>query len=138
MYAAAGACKLINSGWEWALSDSFRRLLLRHHFTHHPPTHIGVWIADHPSLCKALAFMALCTELSAPLALLGRWLAAVILPGLFLLQVSIWLLLGVKFSPMLPLFLSLLPWNAVLCALDRAKAWLAALLAARRTPMAWR
>jgi hypothetical protein len=123
MYASAGCSKLIHSGWDWALSESFQRLLLRHHFTHKPPTQLGVWIASMPALCKALALGALLTELSAPLALLGRWPFRVILPALFLLQVSIWCVLGVKFTPMLPLFECLLPWNAFVMLLDRGVAF---------------
>jgi hypothetical protein len=132
MYAAAGTSKLMKSGWQWALSDSFRNLLLRHHFTHHPPTQIGVWIARSPGLCRALALGALLTELASPLALFGRWFGALLLGALFLLQVSIWLVIGVRFSPMLPLFACLLPWHEAVLALDRARAWLSTLLAARR------
>jgi hypothetical protein len=123
MYAAAGASKLINSGWDWALSDSFRWLLLRHHFTHRPPTQIGVWIAETPLLCNALALAALLTELAAPLALLSKWLHRLLLPALFALQVGIWLTLGVRFSAMLPLFLCVLPWNHAVQWLDAAKLW---------------
>lgn len=132
MYGAAGASKLLNSGWDWALSDSFRLLLLRHHFTHSPPTQIGVWIAESPQLCKALALAALLIELSAPLALLSKWLHRLLLPALFALQVGIWLLLGVKFSAMLPLFLCVLPWGYAVSLFDLAKGWLSARLRRER------
>jgi hypothetical protein len=132
MYGAAGASKLLNSGWDWALSDSFRLLLLRHHFTHQPPTQIGVWIAELPALCKALALAALLIELSAPLALLSTWLHRLLLPALFALQVGIWLLLGVKFSAMLPLFLCMLPWGYAVSCLDLAKSGLRARLRRER------
>lgn len=123
MYAAAGCSKLMNSGWDWAFSDSFQRLLLRHHFTHRPPTKLGVWLADHAALCQALALGALLIELGAPLALFGRWLHRVFISALFTLQVSIYVLLGVRFSSMLPLFMCLLPWNGLLAWFDRATAW---------------
>lgn len=126
MYAAAGASKLINSGWDWAFSSSFRWLLLRHHFTHHPPTRLGVWIADYPALCQALAFSALCIELAAPLALFGKWPHRVFIFSLFMLQVNIWLLLGVRFSAMLPLFACLLPWHQALVAGDACWRWVRA------------
>jgi hypothetical protein len=119
MYGAAGASKLIHSGWDWALSDSFRWLLLRHHFTHHPPTQIGVWLADFPLVCRGLALAALVAELCAPLALLGKWTYRLLIPAVFALQVSIWLLLGVRFASMLPLFLCLLPWGTGLSWCDR-------------------
>lgn len=125
MYGAAATSKLMNSGLAWATSDSFRLLLLRHHFTHRPPTQIGVWLANSPQLCHVLAFGALAVELSSPLALLGKWPARLILPALFGLQLGIWLLLGVKFAPLLPLFMCLLPWHYVLMVLDASKVWLA-------------
>jgi hypothetical protein len=118
MYCAAGISKLRTAGWEWALSDSFRWLLLRHHFTHHPPTQLGVWIADYPALCRALAAGSMGLELAAPLALLGKWPYRVIIPGLGLLQFGIWLTLGVSFRPMLPVFYCLLPWPQAVQLLD--------------------
>jgi hypothetical protein len=124
MYGAAGLRKLLRSGLRWALGDSFRLLLLRHHFTHSPPTRLGVWIAGSP-WCKALAVSALSLETFAPLALLSRQLYRVIVPGLFVLQVSIWLTLGVYFRPMLPLFVCLLPWAEALVWLDGVKRWFA-------------
>jgi hypothetical protein len=118
MYASAGISKLKASGWDWALSDSFQRLLLRHHFTHHPPTDIGLWVAEMPLLCNALALLALSTELAAPLALIGRWPFALLIGALFAMQCSIALLMGVAFTAMLPLFLCLLPWPVLLSRLD--------------------
>lgn len=120
MYGAAGVAKLSAAGWDWALSDSMRLLLLRHHFTHSPPTNVGVWIADFPRLCQALALGALVLELAAPLALFGKGLRRVVLPGLALLQLSIWLLMGVFFENMIPVFLCLLPWTPLLGKWDAA------------------
>jgi uncharacterized membrane protein YphA (DoxX/SURF4 family) len=119
MYGAAGASKLLHSGWAWALSDSFRWLLLRHHFTHHPPTQLGVWLANDPALCHALALGALLTELLCPLSLLSRTFSRVLIPALFVLQGSIWLVLGVHFRAMFPVFYCLLPWPALLLLLER-------------------
>lgn len=126
MYGAAGVAKLTASGWDWALSDSMRLLLLRHHFTHSPPTNLGVWIADFPLLCQVLALSALVLELAAPLALFGKWLRRIVLPGLALLQLSIWLLMGVFFENMIPVFLCLLPWTPLLAKWDAAIARLGA------------
>jgi uncharacterized membrane protein YphA (DoxX/SURF4 family) len=120
MYGAAGASKLLHSGWAWALSDSFRWLLLRHHFTHHPPTQLGVWIANYPMLCHGFALGALLTELLCPLSLLSRSFSRVLIPALFVLQGTIWLVLGVHFRAMFPVFYCLLPWPALLVLLERA------------------
>lgn len=122
MYTAAGASKLMHSGWDWALSGAFQRLLLRHHFTHQPPTELGVWLASMPLLCNALALGALLTELLAPLALLGRLPFGLLVSALFAMQTSIWLMLGVKFTPMIPMFLCLLPWALLLARFDQLRA----------------
>jgi hypothetical protein len=111
MYGAAGLTKLLTSGWAWAFGESLQRRLLAHHFTHDPPTRLGVWLADYPTLCEGLAAAAMALELAAPLALLHRYAYRSILPGLALLQLFIWLCLGVVFKEMIPVFLCLLPWE---------------------------
>jgi hypothetical protein len=124
MYCAAGCSKLLRTGWDWALSDSFQRQLLRHHFSHDPPTQIGIWLADFPGLCQAAALGALLVELSCPLALLGKWPYRILMPALGLLQLGIWLLMGVYFGHMAALFACLLPWHEALPWVDRASLWI--------------
>jgi uncharacterized membrane protein YphA (DoxX/SURF4 family) len=119
MYMAAGLSKLWRTGLEWSDVDRFARLLLRHHFTHDPPTRLGVTIADHPLLCAAFAKGALLLELSAPLSLLGRVPRALILWSLGLLQLGIWIVMGVGFAQMVPLFACLLPWQQLVRLVDR-------------------
>ena len=111
MYCSAGISKLRVSGWSWALSDNFERLLLRHHFTHSPPTTWGVEIASHGHLTQGLALSALLIELLCPLALFSKWAFRFFVPALLGLQIGIYLLIGVAFRPMLPLFLCLAPWG---------------------------
>lgn len=113
MYCSAGISKVRNAGLDWALSDNFQNLLLRHHFTHDPPTNIGVWLAEYPDLCQALALGALGVELVAPLLLLGGAWLAVIGGSLMALQLGIYVMLGVLFKAMLPLFLTFLPWSRI-------------------------
>lgn len=111
MYCSAGISKLLRTGWEWALGDNFQRLLLRHHFTHSPPTELGVWLAESAMLAQAMALGALLLELLCPLLLLGgRW-TFVFGGGLIALQGGIYLTLGVPFQPMVPVFLTLVPWE---------------------------
>jgi Vitamin K-dependent gamma-carboxylase len=121
MYTAAGLSKLWRTGMDWAEGERFARLLLRHHFTHSPPTDLGVVLASHPLLCKVFAAGALVLELAAPLSLVARLPRAIILTSLGLLQLSIWLLMGVGFVQMIPLFLCVLPWQWLLRQLDRLR-----------------
>jgi hypothetical protein len=111
MYCSAGISKLRVSGWSWALSDSFERLLLRHHFSHSPPTTWGVEVARHGYLTQGLALSALLIELLCPLALFSKWAFRFFIPALLGLQVGIYLLIGVSFRPMLPVFACLAPWE---------------------------
>lgn len=129
MYGAAGLSKLIHSGLGWALSDNLRNLLLWHHFITKPPTMLGVFLADYPTLCRALAFGALWLEVTGPLALFNRTYYRLVIPGLASLQLMIWVTLGVMFKEMILVFACLLPWDTWLTHADR---WVASALAAWR------
>jgi hypothetical protein len=111
MYCSAGISKLRVGGWSWALSDSFERLLLRHHFTHSPPTTWGVEVARHAYVTQGLALSSLLIELLCPLALFSKWAYRLFIPALMGLQLGIYLLIGVSFRPMVPVFLCLAPWE---------------------------
>lgn len=111
MYCAAGVSKLVHSGWEWALSDNFRNLLLSHHYTRQPITEWGVWIAQNSTLSRGVAVFALLLELLCPLLLLGGVYTFIFGGGLMALQFGIFLMLGVRFDTMVPVFLTLVPWT---------------------------
>ena len=113
MYGAAGWSKFDRHGWQWGLSDNLRNLWLSHQFTKNPPTRIGVWLAEYPTVYKGMGLSSLMLELCAPLALLHRWLRALIVPGLMALQLGIYLTMGVVFRAMIPVFLCLLPWQTI-------------------------
>jgi hypothetical protein len=118
-YGAAGLSKLKRSGLEWGLGGSLRWRLLSHQFTHSPPTKVGVWIARSPLLCQVLGTAALLLEVSGPLSQLHRWAYRVIIPSLAFLQLSIWLMMGVFFRPMIPVFACLLPWHELIVYVER-------------------
>jgi hypothetical protein len=121
MYGAAGLSKLRVSGFEWGLGDNMRLLLLGHHFTRDPLTHFGVWLADFPLVCSVLGFSAHLLELSGPLAMVHRWAYRLIIPGLALLQLGIWVLLGILFREVMLIFMCLLPWDWVIRHGDAAR-----------------
>jgi hypothetical protein len=113
MYWSAGVSKLVHTGWGWALSDNFQLLLLRHHVTHSPPTQLGITLAQYPAVSQAMALFALLTELLCPLALLGGGWALLMGAMLCGLQVGIYVLLGVLFKPMAPVFAAFVPWRSL-------------------------
>jgi hypothetical protein len=118
MYGAAGFSKLYITGWDWALSDSFRQTLLQGQFDAKPPTQIGVWLAEHPDLCQALALGALLGEATAWIGLTNRYLYWVCASLVVLLQFGIWVLMGVTFGELPTMFAFFLPWNFLIRKLD--------------------
>jgi hypothetical protein len=118
MYGAAGMSKLYLTGWEWALSDSFRQTLLQGQFDAKPPTQVGVWLADHPDLCQAAALGALVVEATSWIGLVNRYLYWVWAAFVVLLQFGIWFLMGVVFGELPTMFAFFLPWNFLIQKLD--------------------
>lgn len=111
MYCAAGISKLQHTGWEWAWSDNLKNLLLSHQYTRQPPTQLGFWLAQLPQLSRWFAVGSLVLELACPLLLLGGWFTLVFGGGLVALQLGIYLMLGVMFDSMVPVFLTFVPWT---------------------------
>lgn len=111
MYCAAGISKLVHTGWGWAWSDNFRNLLIAHHYTRTPPTELSIWLAQFPVLCRWAAVGALVLELVCPLLLLGGWFTLFFGGGLIALQFGIFLMLGVSFDSMTPVFMTFVPWT---------------------------
>jgi hypothetical protein len=80
-YLLAGIAKLRLSGLSWASSDLLRNYIaydnLRKLMLADTYSPIGAWLVGYPALFPPLAFASLAMELLAPLALLGRRVAAV-------------------------------------------------------------
>lgn len=124
MYFAAGVSKLLASGPDWVLSDNLSLTLTRMHYSHQPPTRLGLAVAREPAVAQTLAAAAVSLELLSPLAFVHRRAFYAVGVGLFCMQAGIWLLMGVAFRMALGLFvLFWLPWGAWL---DRALARAAA------------
>ncbi len=121
VYFAAGLAKLRIAGVQWVFSDSFRNILLEHHYTTHPPFDWGLAIAEHAWLCRILALGALLTEILSPLALFSARARAAFVPALFSMQLGIGLVLGVGFSSFLPIVAFWIPWDAGRSWLDRRR-----------------
>ena len=113
IYGAAGIAKVTASGLAWIAPSAFRNLLLYHHYTHEPTVDWGLYVAEMPWLCTAMAAMTMLVETSAPLALFHRRLAATIIPLFAAMQLGIYLGLGVTFRPFLLLLPFWIPWDAL-------------------------
>lgn len=112
-FAGAGLSKLRVSGLSWAWSDNMRNTLLAHHYDHRPPTDIGLWLASHESLTRLLAAGSLALELGSISALFSRWTRAIVVASIALMQVGIWLLMGVLFLGYASVYPVLIPWSAL-------------------------
>lgn len=110
VYFAAGIAKLRISGIDWAWNEGGRLRLIAHAYTHNPPTGIGLWLAEAGPAHQIMGTLALGLELLSPLALVWRPARLVVVPGLFLLQLGIWLTLGVFFDGFFALFAMCVPW----------------------------
>jgi len=114
VFFASAVCKLRNSGLAWVTSDHLLNTLLRNHYTgHHPPTGLGLWLAQFPLLCHLVAALSLWSEFSAPLALYIRWYRWLVVPSLLGMQIGIYLTMGVAFEGFWVCYLFWGDWNWV-------------------------
>jgi hypothetical protein len=116
-FFAAGYAKLRHAGLDWALSENMRRTLLARYYVGRPPTGLGLALADQRWACVGLGLGTLLVETLAPLALVSRAARAVIVPGLAVMQMAIWLVLGIRFAEFIPCYIFWIPWSAALRAL---------------------
>jgi predicted DCC family thiol-disulfide oxidoreductase YuxK len=114
VFFAAGYAKLKTTGFAaWALSDNMAYTLLQHKYKGDPPTDWGVWIAQHPLLCRALAAGTIVLEIAFPLALVSKWARRALVPGMFLAQLGIGLTMGVWFTQFMFIYLFWIPFDAI-------------------------
>ena len=113
VFFGAGVSKIRHSGLEWIASNNMALILVRHHYTHHPLTSWGLWLAQYRWVSSLLAGWTVVTEVGMPLALFSRRMRLILLPSVFLMQFGIWILMGVSFRPFLACYLFWIPWDRV-------------------------
>ncbi len=111
-FFCAGCSKLRIGGLEWITSDHFSHLMIEHLTpANHPPLEsLTRWLAQQTLLCKFIAASVVIGQLSAPLALINKWFARIIVPALLLMQISIGLLLNVYFVSFIAMYIFWIPW----------------------------
>lgn len=107
LFLGAGVSKLRHSGLAWIFSDNMQILLLRHRAP------LGEFVAQWGWIPVTMAFITVLFEVAAPLALFSRRARAVLIPGLFSMQIGIALLMHVTFTQFILLYLFWVPWVAV-------------------------
>lgn len=113
VFFGAGVSKLRHSGLEWVLPENMVYTLIRHHYSHNPPTSLGLYLAESRWFCFMMAIGTIATEVAAPLALFSRRLRIFLVLSLLLMQLGIWILLGVLFLPFFVCYPLWIPWDRV-------------------------
>lgn len=107
VFFGAGVSKLRQSGLEWIFSDNVRLLLLERRRP------LGLWVARHSWLCRLIAGATVVGELCAPLAVVNRLARAILIPGLFVMQIGIYVMMGTGFKEFMVVYLFWVPWDRV-------------------------
>jgi len=110
VFFGAGVSKLRRSGLPSIFSENMRYVLLSHHYSHRPPTSWGLYVAQIGWAPKVLGLLTILFEAGAPLALLGRTLRWIFIPGLLMMQIGIHLLTG-AFEAYWYLYVFWVPWD---------------------------
>ncbi len=120
VFLAAGIAKLRASGLGWITSDHLQNTLLSCYYVGSaPPTRLGLWVAQFPWLCHALAGLTIVIELTAPLALFSRRYRWLVIPSLFGMQLGIYLVMGISFWQYLILYFVWIEWNELAAWIGR-------------------
>ena len=113
VFFSAGYSKVTMSGVAWVTSDHMTTVLLKEQYNNDPLVAWGAWIARHPPLPNLFAASALALELGYPLALFSRRARLAFVPGMFLAQLGIRVLMGPAFWPFLICNAFWVPWDYV-------------------------
>ncbi len=117
IFLGAGVSKLRHSGFDWIVSDNLAIMLLQHVYQPvaqaDPLVSWSFAVARARWLCQLLAGATIVLEVGYPLALISRRARWVIVPGAFLMQVGIRLLMGPTFHQFLICNLFWVPWDGV-------------------------
>ena len=114
VFFAAGMAKLRHSGLAWILSDNMANLLVLHHHTGHTPAvDWGLLLAQSHWGSRLMAAFGMGVEILAPLSIFSRRCRIVLVPSLLGMQLSIWALLGVRFSTFLIAYIWWVPWDSL-------------------------
>jgi len=116
VFFAAGVAKLRHGGMAWVTSPNMSMVLIRaayHASDADPITTLGLWVAGHQWLSRALAAFALVVELGFVAALVSRRARLVLVPAAALMLVAIRILMGPTFGGFLIANVFWVPWSAV-------------------------
>jgi predicted DCC family thiol-disulfide oxidoreductase YuxK len=116
VFLAAGIAKLRHGGTAWIASTNMSVLLLRsayHTADADPITTLGLRVASHAWLSRALAAVAVVVELGFITSLVSRTARSVFVPAAVALLVGIRIMMGPTFAGFLMANVFWIPWQAL-------------------------
>lgn len=119
VFFSAGLSKVRNGGLEWIFSDSLQNMLIRSQIFYSDAhqwassLNINIFIARNKIACSSLAALTLALELLAPLALVRRSFALVLIPSLLLMQIAIYFTILVKFKFYPAIYIFWIDWEGL-------------------------
>ena len=111
---AAGISKVSLGGWQWLVSDQMKWNIISHHYGGYGLPKWPLKIVRESWFSSGLAWGTVAVELAGPLILVSPRLRLIIVPTLVLMQVGIWLLMGVGFTLWLVCYVVFVPWDIIL------------------------
>ncbi len=100
-YVLAGVAKLRISGFDWVTGDALRNHIahdnLRKVLLGDGYSVVGAWLVRHDWVFPPVAMLTVVLELGAPLALLSRRIALVVLGGIYAFHLGVLLLMWILF-----------------------------------------
>lgn len=115
IFCAAGISKLRNSGVEWVTSGYMATLFINKGLAGDRAEPLIVWLpfwlGGKIWLSSLLAGLTVLLECCAPLALVNKYLRAVIVPGLFFMVAGFWIVMGIPFPQWLAAFVFWVSWD---------------------------
>jgi hypothetical protein len=107
IFFGAGISKIRHTGLDWIFSNNLVFLLLERKRAW------GVEVAQYGWLCKLLAAATVVGEVGFPLVLINRILRFILVPGMFMIQIGIIVLMGINFKQLMICYLFWVPWDRV-------------------------
>lgn len=128
VFGAAAYSKLLGDPWSWVASDYMQLLCLAHTYPgmsdSAPLARLTLLLAGSAALCKITAAASLLAETAMPLAVFSGTVRMLVPPALFMMQGSIFLFLGIDFTPFMASYVFWAPWTT---AVQSAAGWGSAL-----------
>jgi uncharacterized membrane protein YphA (DoxX/SURF4 family) len=119
----AGISKILNGGIDWVASTSIQNIFLRSEIYFHDVAKVARAVrleevlSKHLVVAQWLAGFSIVLEVVSPLALFKNRLKYLIIPGLMVMQITIYFLIFVNFNLYICLYIFWIDWQKVASAI---------------------